>query len=122
MEKATELGQALIECEEFSVLKAAEAAMDNDEKAQEIIGEFRQVQHAAHEGHLAGEDNADKYLEKMQEVQERMRENSSIAAFLAAQEGFNKILQGVNFIIGKAIGQVDGCDPNSCSTCGGGCN
>lgn len=122
LEKAAELGQALVECDEYIMLKAAETAMDNDVQAQEIIRKFQEIRQTAQEAHLSGDVQAEEYLQQFQEIQEQMQQNVAISEFLAAQEKFNLIMQKINLIIGKAIGTSDGCDPKMCSSCGGGCN
>ncbi|MBO8167657.1 MAG: YlbF family regulator [Thermoanaerobacteraceae bacterium] len=119
MEKAHALANALKESEELDNLRMKEAAMANDPEAQKILAEYQKVRQEVDQKRAAGEELTEEEKELLAKVEQKMQENETISAYLEAQREFNSILQGVNFIITKAL---SGEDSNTCGPgCGGSC-
>lgn len=115
-EKAQELGYALLNCNETTVLRAAETNLDNDVKAQTLIKEFRQRQEKINNLQEAGiEISNDEWIQFTQ-IQEKIKENKVIQAYFAAQTNFRKVLQEVNTIINQVL-LGGSCSPLACSEC-----
>ncbi len=118
MEKAHELANALKDSEELDSMRVQEAVMANDPEAQNILLEYQQIRQKIESkqasGEVTEEDN-----ETLAKAEQKMQENEVISKYLKAQQNFNATLQGVNFIITKAL---SGEDANSCGPgCGGNC-
>lgn len=121
MDKAQELADLLATCEELNAMRDAEVAMYSDAAAQEIINEFQQAQQEFHEVYSRGEDLTDAQRAKANEIEVKMDSNPAISKYVAAQEKFESVLQGVNMIISRAISGEQN-EEDGCSSCGGGCS
>ncbi len=119
MEKAHALADALKESEELTNLRNTEAEMARDPGAQEILTEYHQIRQKLEQKRASGAELTDAEQASMAEVEKKMQSNPIISAHLEAQKEFNSILQGVNFILTKALsGEV----ANTCGPgCGGSC-
>ncbi|KUK31818.1 MAG: Uncharacterized protein XD63_0943 [Thermoanaerobacterales bacterium 50_218] len=116
IEKAKELGYALRECKETLVLQAAEMNLDNDQEAQNLIREFQQQERKLKEKQESGIAITSEEWDQFNQVQEKMKQNKSIQAYLAAQANFYKLLQQVNLIINQVL-RGETCSPSACSQC-----
>ncbi|MDH7578767.1 MAG: YlbF family regulator [Bacillota bacterium] len=116
IQKAQELGYALLECEETTILRAAETNLDQDSEAQALIKDFQQQQKKIQKLQEAGIEIGEDDLEKFNEVQEKMKENKALQAYFAAQKNFQAILQQVNAIINQILSGGP-CSPSACSSC-----
>jgi len=117
IEKAQELGRALLECEEAIILRAAETNLDHDQEAQRLIMEFQQRFKKIQDSQEAGEEVSDKEWQEFNEVQEKMKANKAVQAYFVAQQNFKKLLEQVNTIINQVL------TGNSCSSpCSGNCS
>lgn len=115
IEKAHALADAIVSSEDYLQLRKAEQDMMNDSSAQEVIDSYNTIQQRLHDPN----ENADDLKEQIEVVQREMENNSVISAYLEAQEKVAKILEEVNFILGRAInGEEEECDTEGC---GGGC-
>ncbi|MGN0558894.1 MAG: YlbF family regulator [Acutalibacteraceae bacterium] len=126
---ARELGKLIQQEESYKKLEAARIASDNDEKLQELIGEFNLKRMAINnEASKADRDDS-----KMQELNAQMRkvyadimQNENMTAYNEAKNEFDAIMQRVLAIISQS---AEGENPEtadyhescsgSCSTCGG---
>lgn len=127
IEKARELGLALIEDERCKRLQAAKAANDNDAQLQELIGEFnlkkiqlnnefnRDIEQQSKEK-LAGVEN------ELKAIYAKIMENPSMVEFTQAKNDMDELIGHINSIIQMSVsGEVDGegsCS-GDCSGCAG---
>ncbi|MGB9792186.1 MAG: YlbF family regulator [Thermacetogeniaceae bacterium] len=117
IEKAQELGRALLDCEETIILRAAEVTLDNDLEAQELIKDFQQKFKKIQDLQEAGEEVSEEDWREFNEAQEKVKANKTIQAYFAAQQNFQRLLNHVNTIINQVL------RGNSCSsTCSGDCS
>ncbi|MBE3588974.1 MAG: YlbF family regulator [Thermoanaerobacteraceae bacterium] len=120
IEKARELGEEIARSPELTSMVAAQRAMLDDPEAKQIIDEFHQKQRALHmlqaQGfQLTGSQKAD-----VEDLERRMLANPLIAEFFRAQQTFERVLEEINEIIGRAIsGQPASCSDECCSSCCG---
>lgn len=126
VEKAKELGQALLDNEVVVVYKAAEANLDNNPEGLKIIRDFQQSYQRITEAQERGEEPEERDLELFQQAQEQMRENKAIMAYLVAQQNFKNLMQEINNIINLEIfGKGSGGCSEDCSSgcsCSGDCS
>ncbi|NPV28311.1 MAG: YlbF family regulator [Firmicutes bacterium] len=116
IQKAQELGYALLECEETTILRAAEINLDQDPEAQALIRDFQKQQQKIQKLQEAGIEVSEDDWQKFGEVQEKMKENKALQAYFSAQKNFQKILQQVNAIINQIL-SGGSCSPSACSEC-----
>ena len=125
-EKARELGEAIIESEEYKALKKAEEEQENDPVALELLknySELRQALAAEIQKGDVSEERMAKIREELEEAYEKMTTNDHITAYINAQRLFQAIIDQMNSIISFHItGKMPGGCSGSCSTCGGGCH
>ena len=102
-EKAAILADAIAQSEELDDLRSKEFAMALDDAAQQLLAELGQVQDRLIEKKEKGEQTTEDDIKEIEDIEARMGENKSIAAYLKAQDKFKKMLEDVNGIIAAAI-------------------
>jgi len=117
-EKAQELGSALRETEEATILRAAEMNLDNDPESLKLITEFQKSFQQIQNARNAGENINSEELEAFNELQEKVNVDKNIQAYFAAQQRFNQLLQQVNNIINHVL-RGEECSPDCCDSCSG---
>jgi len=122
LEKAFELSQEILACEEMKDMKSAEEAMMQDLDAQKIIQEFDLKQQEFLELQDQGLSLTEAQKQEVAEMEERMYANSLIYSYFQAQQKFEQVLEEINNLISHAIGGHDTCDDECCSSCGGNCD
>lgn len=119
--KARELGQAIVDSEEFKALKEAEEMQEKDTEAMEMLKAYNEERKA-----LAEEiTNGDVSDERMAEIRktleqsfERVMSNPTIAAYSEAQQKFDAIAQQMNAILTYFMtGEISGGCAGNCSGC-----
>ena len=121
MKLTRELGRALQQDQTYINMSVAEQQCNEDEALQNAIGEFN-LKRMAINNEAAKEDRS--------EIYGRVMQNEHMAAYQAAKNEFDALMQRVTGVLSMcAEGQdPDGCDPDacgctgSCATCGGGCH
>lgn len=117
VEKAVELGRALLECEETIILRAAETNLDHDLEAQKLIREFQQKFKKIQDLQEAGEEVSDQDWQEFNDAQEKVKANKTVQAYFVAQQNFKKLLEHVNTIVNQVL------RGNPCSSsCSGDCS
>lgn len=126
IEKARELGLAIMEDGRCKRLQAAKTANDADKALQDLIGEFnlKKLQ-------LNGEFNKDPSLqskEKLSEIEEELKKvygdimgNPAMAEYTEAKKEMDELVGHINSIIQMSVsGEVDGpgCG-GDCASCAG---
>lgn len=123
--KARELGEAIVNSEEFKALKNAEEIQENNPEAMKLLQDYNNKRRA-----LAEEiTNGDVSPERMEEIRktleesfERVMSNPDIAAYNEAQQKFEAIVNQMNAILTFYMtGEISaGCSGNcsGCSSCG----
>ena len=125
-EKARQLGEAIIESDEYKELKKAELEQEQDEEALALLREYSTVR-----SNLAAEIQKDgvseetiaAIREQLEEAYEKMTTNDRITAYINAQRTFQAVIEQMNNILSFHItGKMPGGCSGSCSSCGGGCH
>lgn len=125
-EKARELGEAIIESEEYKQLKKAELEQEEDEEALNLLKEYNTVRSALAAEIQKGDVSEERIAsirEELETAYEKMTTNDHITAYINAQRTFQAIIEQMNNIISFHItGKMPGGCSGSCSSCGGGCH
>ena len=132
LELARELARTLQHDERFIRTQMAQAAADEDEELQSLIGEFNLKRIAVN--NEATKSEADKDPERMKVLDQELREvygrimaNANMMAYQQAKEEMDALMRQINTIItlsaqgvnpDEALESGSGCS-GSCSTCGG---
>ena len=124
LEMAKELGKAIADSELMAAVKKAEDVQNNDEKAQQLIGEYnlKRMQLAQR---VQKEDVTQEELEAVQKELsdefDKLMQYPVIGDFITARKELDAVLEQVNNVISF---YVTGKTPNggcsgSCSSCSG---
>lgn len=122
--KARELGQAIVDSEEFKRLKELEEKQEKDEEAMGLLIEYNNVRKALAEEIQKGvsDERMDAIRKELEEVYERVMTNETISQYQEAQRSFDSIVGQMNSILTYFItGEISGgCSGNcsGCSSCG----
>ena len=114
LQKAIDLGKAIVESEEYKKLKEAETKLLNNEKTVLLFQDYKQLQAEL----LYGNAN-EEVKKKLQEVEEKLMNTEEGKAYFEAFRNFQALLESVNSIINQMIatGGNIGCSGN-CGSCG----
>ncbi len=119
MKKAQELGELLVESQEYNDLKSAEEKMQGDEAAQAILQEFQAKQRMAQMMQMNGKEVGEDVQKELKDIQAKMQENENIKNYMDAQNTFNQVMQTINQSISAALtGEEEDCNSGECD---GGC-
>ncbi len=98
------LAKALKESEEFKDYQEAKKKLEEDEKAKEMLVDFRnyqlQIQQKQSEGKKVEQEDG----EKLKKMFDAINLNLTIKEYLSAEYRFGKMMADVSKIIGEAIG------------------
>jgi len=123
IEKTQELGQMIIESEEYVAMQKAEMRQTADEEAMKLIMEYNQKR----TGFMQKLQNPETTPEEVEEIRKQMdaeyqtlTANESISGYIEAMQNFNNLMNQVNGIIAYYVnGQQNGECSGNCSSCGG---
>lgn len=122
-DKARELGEAIVESNEYKTLKLAEAKQEQDEEAMKLLEEYRDIRRQLGEEINKGdvsEERMKEIREAVEEAYEKVTTNDTIVEFLNAQSAFQAIIDQMNTIISYHItGKMPGGCGGSCDGCAG---
>ena len=125
IDQARVLSELIAKSDELIGLRDSQAKMGNDPVAQEIIALYTGAQNNARNAKQEGRELSAAELENYDSIEKQIEKNSTILQYIDAEEKFSALMEGINFLIMKAVnGQAsDDCDPkggcSSCSGCGG---
>ena len=122
-DKARELGEAIVNSDEYKTLKLAEAKQEQDEEAMKLLQEYSELRKTLGEEINKGDVSKERMEEirtAVEEAYEKVTTNDVIVEYINAQRTFQAIIDQMNTIISYHItGQLPGGCGGSCSTCGG---
>lgn len=123
IDKAKELALLIIETDEYKKLKEAEAMFETDEKSQQLMSEYQEIQN----GMLmklqadASQEEIEAEKTKLMDKQQEINDYQVTQDFMLARSGFEAMMQQVNEVIAYVVSGEEGCSPSHCASCGGGC-
>lgn len=123
LEMAKQLGKALEESEQRAAVFAAEEIQNNDEKAQQLIGEYNlkrmQIMQRMQKEEL-DDEGINAVRQEMAEEFDKLMQYDIIKNYIDAKDEFDKLYDQVKNIIEFYVnGEKQGGCSGSCSTCGG---
>ncbi len=122
-DKARELGEAIVNSNEYKALKLAEARQEQDETAMKLLQEYSAIRRALGEEINKGEADETRMEEIRGEVEaayQKVTSNELIMDYINAQQAFQTIVDQMNTILSYHItGQMPGGCSGSCSSCSG---
>ncbi len=121
VEAASALGEAIKESAEFTAWQEAELALMQDEKAQELMNDFKDLQMKLVHGSRddMNKDELEKIRDTLMEKQRELNEYEITKNYFDGKKGFETMMRTINDIIQHFItGDSGGCG-GSCETCGG---
>ncbi|MCL2544750.1 MAG: YlbF family regulator [Clostridia bacterium] len=131
-ERASALGEAIQQSEEYRAMREAEGAVMADERAAQVMSDF--IGHRSVVEEILASDPPDHALlaehsEAMEALQDALGEMELVQEMTRAREAFTDMMRQVNqvlrFMVTGEVGDDDedeqeGCGGN-CGGCGGGC-
>lgn len=121
--KAKELGHMIGESQQMLRLQNAEAAMESDENAKELMRQYKQVQIALVRATKEKQElkTIEELRQKLMDKQEEINSYSITNEYLEAKSNFDSFMKTINDVIIFSITGEEPCSPNKCGFCGGGC-
>lgn len=121
IEKAKELGQAIANSEEMNRLKQAEADIENDEKARELLNDYKQLQIEVVRATKEGREKAvvDSIKDRLLDKQEEINLYETTKRYIDAKSSFDGFMKTINNVMIYSITGEEPCSPTKCGTCGG---
>ena len=120
VDAASQLGEAIVNSAAFITLKNAELALMQDDKAQTLMSDFRQLQ--AEMVRASREDENKENLEAIRDrllaKQTELNEYSVTKDFFDGKKGFESMMKTINDIIAHYVNGGSSCGGN-CSSCSG---
>lgn len=120
IEKAEELGMAILNSQEYQNLNDAQDKLDANPEAQKMIRAFQEKQSSLHQAHHSGEEIQEDEIEKLKILQKDMLENEIIKDYLLAKQNTEKLITSVNQVLSRTVGESLGIGGSS-GGCSGGC-
>ncbi|MCF8002267.1 MAG: YlbF family regulator [Halanaerobiales bacterium] len=108
IEKAKELGQELVESEEYKELKKKESALYDDEEATSLLEEYENTNKQLQMARSNGQEVSEKQQKQLQSIQMKMEQNPAIKSYIESQKKFNEVMNSVNKIINGYITGEEG--------------
>jgi len=123
---AREIGKEIQQDQRYLNMQLAKQNSDDDQKLQDLIGEFNLKRMAINNEAQKTEQDADKMQvlnQELRHVYAQIMQNPNMTAYNQAKEEMDALLQRVSAIIGQS---ADGEDPETTdyeqpSSCGGDC-
>ncbi len=113
IEKAQELGELLVNSEEFLAMEKAETILESDQEAVRLLNRFEQKQQQ-----FAADRSNSELKEELQSLQKEMLANEKVNNYFQTQKQFNQLMNAVNGEISNILNpnQGQGCAPG-CGAC-----
>lgn len=123
LSKARELGELIVESPEMQTLKIAEVAIEKDEKAKELLNDFKNLQMDLMKATKEKKNNVDEIKTEILLKQDEINEYEVTKNFFIAKNNFDGLMKQINNVILMAITGEEPCSSDGCSSCGsgGGC-
>lgn len=123
--KARELGEAIVNSDEFKTLKEAEEKQENSPEAIELLRAYNEERKALAEEIGKGDVSDERMAQiraQLEESYEKVMSQADIASYYEAQKKFEAIVNQMNAILTYYMtGEISaGCSGNcsGCSSCG----
>lgn len=105
MEKAKELGEAIVASNEYESLRKAEEEMYQDENAKALLDDFTAQQKRIQMAQANGKPITEKQQKEIQNIQAKMQGNEKVKDFMETQQQFNQVMETVNQTISSVMSE-----------------
>ncbi|GAB2478823.1 YlbF/YmcA family competence regulator [Alkalibacterium psychrotolerans] len=103
---ANQLEQDLRNTEEFSQLDAAFTAVKEDEVANQVFNEFRQVQQTIQQKQMMGQEISEEEAKQAQDISSKIGENELISKLLEAEKQVGQMIDDINQVVLKPVREL----------------
>ncbi|MDZ7834286.1 MAG: YlbF family regulator [Alkalibacterium sp.] len=103
---ANQLEQDLRKTEEFKQLDAAFKAVKEDEEANQVFNEFRQVQQMIQQKQMSGQEITEEEAQQAQEISGKIGENEIITNLLEAEKRVGQMIDDINQTVLKPVREL----------------
>ena len=103
-DRAHALARAMKESEEYREYLEAKEKLEEDEKAKEMLVDFRNYQLEIQKEQMDGKQVNKEEGEKLKKMYEAINLNQTVKNYLAAEYRFGKMMTDISKIIGEAVG------------------
>lgn len=103
---ANQLEQELRGTDEFVKLDAAFSAVKEDEEANQVFTEFRQVQQNIQQKQMMGQEISEEEAAQAQEVSTKISENEIITKLLEAEKQVGQMIDDINQVVLKPVREL----------------
>ena len=120
---ARELGQAIVDSEEYKNMQICEKAAMSDPAVAQAMGRYLEAKEQLHTAMAAGNaDEIAQFGQEMDDAQQSLNQMPAVDAMTNARQSFSELMNQVNhvleFMITGEVEQSSGCSGN-CASCGG---
>lgn len=123
VDKAKELGQMIVESEEFLTLQKAEIRQNNDPEANELIANYNVKRNTLMEQMNAEgvtKDQMEDIRNQMEAEFTTLSANETISSYIEATQNFQQMMTQINSVISYYVnGEQSGCASGDCGGCSG---
>ncbi|MGP6138953.1 YlbF family regulator [Jeotgalibaca sp. A127] len=110
---AYELESNLREQPAFKSLTEAYTAVQADEVARSLFGEFTGIQQQIQMKQMSGEGLDDEFIQKAQEIAGRAGENEMIQKMMTAEQQLSTVIEDINKIIVRPLQEMYAQNPGN---------
>ena len=120
---ARELGQAIVDSEEYKNMQICEKAAMSDPAVAQAMSRYLEAKEQLHTAMAAGNaDEIAQFGQEMDDAQQALNQMPAVDAMTNARQSFTELMNQVNhvleFMITGEVEQSSGCSGN-CASCGG---
>ena len=120
---ARELGQAIVDSEEYKNMQICEKAAMSDPAVAQAMSRYLEAKEQLHTAMAAGNaDEIAQFGQEMDDAQQALNQMPAVDAMTSARQSFSELMNQVNhvleFMITGEVEQSCGCSGN-CASCGG---
>ena len=120
---ARELGQAIVDSEEYKAMQITETTAMNDPAVAAAMSRYLEAKDGMHAAMSAGNaDEIARFSQEMDDAQQTLNTMPAVDAMTTARQNFSELMNQVNrvleFMITGEVEQSSGCTGN-CASCGG---
>jgi len=120
-ETAKQLGTMLANSEQMTRLKNAEATLEGDSAAKELMNKYKELQLKVVRASKARAEKQeiDALRDELMAHQVGLNENAITKEYLDSKTDFDTFTKTINQVITYAMTGDEGCSPSKCGSCSG---
>ncbi|WP_010171330.1 YlbF family regulator [Bacillus coahuilensis] len=105
---ANELEKALRQSDEYLLLKKMYDEVNNDESANQLFQNFRDIQLQLQQKQMSGMEISQEEVEQAQKVAALVQQHEKIARLMEAEQRMSMVIQDLNKVIMKPLEELYG--------------